>query len=336
MCGACSNTTYQRTCTFGDEMDHSPAFCQFELPSGNIANLTNPAYLDSLDSFNNPSYSFRIMRGPTEDYTSHVTQFDIIGSTANFAAWPNSSIIASECALWMCVQAFETSMINTHQIETVGQEFSQVAAAINPNDSNLYFLDIPSTMNPRPGAGFLFHIPNLSALQGYLYHMFNGTMTYLLRNGTSSTSDVVDAVWNSTGDLDKWIKTVAASLTDSIRSSKPYPTQNATLIAAQDAFYNGTGYQLGYDVRWPWVVLPTVLVVSSVVILVATIIKTANSPVGGWKGSPLALLFMEVDPQLEKDAVGQLDVYNGISRSVGKTKVVLESDQKGEWCLKKA
>ena len=87
--------------------------------------------------------------------------------------------------------------------------------------------------------------------------------------------------------------------------------------------------------RWPWIILPVVLVVWSLIILATTMIKTARSPVGAWKGSPLAILFMDVDDQIKKAAIGQLGVHNGLQKSVGRIKVKMEADQEGRWFVKR-
>lgn len=87
--------------------------------------------------------------------------------------------------------------------------------------------------------------------------------------------------------------------------------------------------------RWPWIILPVALVIWSLIILVTTMIKTAKSPVRAWKGSPLAVLFMDVDDQIKETAVAQLDVYNGLQRSVGRMKLKMETDQEGRWHFKR-
>ena len=190
------------------------------------------------------------------------------------------------------------------------------------DDSGLFtFQGIPSEMNPRPDANYTIGLIGWQALQLYLGPMFNVSVSSYPES-TKASSDVVEALWSSTGDLDKWIKKVATSLTNAIRADKTTdPDQHATLEAKHDAFYGGQAYQLGYSVRWPWIILPVVLVVWSLIILATTMIKTARSPVRAWKGSPLAVLFMDVDDEIKKTAVVQLDIYSGLPKSVGGTKV---------------
>ena len=316
------------------------------MPSGNKANLTNFAGEYGLTY---APISFQVMQSPGAIYQQkgsnlYISNFEVVGGLANSSGlesvpWPNSSTVASECALWMCVQAFEMSMVNADQTQVVMQEFSQIK---NANTvlvdgglfDNITFQDIPSTMNPRPDGNYTVGTGAYWAFQYYLSPTFSGSVSLRAESKVSS-SDVIEAIWSSTADLDKWIKTVATSLTNAIRADKTNGNQNVTLDAVQDAFYNGQAYQLGYDVRWPWIILPVVLVVWSLIILATTMIKTARSPVRAWKGSPLAMLFMDVDDQIKKAAIGQLDVHNGLQNSVGRMKVKMEADQEGRWFLKR-
>ena len=317
------------------------------MPSGNKVNLGNLAEVGIMFEL----VSFQVMQSPGAIYQPnasnlYISNFEVVGSPPNtsdsgFVSLLNSSIVASECALWMCVQAFEMSMVNPNQTQVVMQEFSQFRNSTAATTlggtlgiSTIPLQDIPSTMNPRPHGNYTVGLGAYSAFKAYLSPTFNGSVD-LREESMISSSDVIEAIWTSTGDLDKWIKTVATSLTNAIRADKINGNQDAALNAVQDAFYNGQAYQLGYDVRWPWIILPVVLVVWSLIILVITMIKTARSSVRAWKGSPLAILFMDVDDQIKNAAFGQLGVHNGLQKSVGRIKVKMEADREGRWFFKR-
>ena len=351
VCGACSNTRYQQSCDLTEEAGSTDIpSCHFKMPSGNIANLTdygNPNATTELGAV-----MFQVMPSPgaiykQNDSNLYISNFEVAGSPFRpfepppSGPWTDSNTVAFECALWFCVQAFGSSTINANQTQVVMQEFSSVRNAttiINIGDSSdpFTFQGIPSEMNPRPDASYAIGLLGWAALQLYLGPMFKGSVSSYV-SSMKASSDVVEALWSSTGDLDKWIKNVATSLTNAIRADKTTdPDQHATLEAKYDAFYGGQAYQLGYSVRWPWIILPVVLVVWSLIMLATTMIKTARSPVGAWKGSPLAVLFMDVEDQIKKTAVVQLDIYSGLPKSVGGTKVKLEADEEGRWCFKRA
>ena len=350
VCGACSNTTYQQSCDLTDQADSTDGpLCHFKMPSGNIANLTDYGKPNGVNK--EGAVLFQVMPSPgaiykQNDSNLYISNFEVAGSPSGpserppSGPWTNSTTVASECALWFCVQAFGSSTINANQTQVVLQEFSSVrnATAIMTVDTTdpFTFQGIPSEMNPRPDASYTIGFLGWDALRLYLGPMFKGSVSSYV-SSTKASSDVVEALGSSTGDLDKWIKKVATSLTNAIRADKTRdPDHHATLEAKHDAFYGGQAYQLGYSVRWPWIILPVVLVVWSLIMLATTMIKTARSPVGAWKGSPLAVLFMDVDDQIKKTAVVQLDIYSGLPKSVGGTKVKLEADEEGRWCFKRA
>ena len=107
-----------------------------------------------------------------------------------------------------------------------------------------------------------------------------------------------------------------------------------TTIPMTDELYNGTGFQLGVRVRWEWLVLPAAMVGLSLLFLMATIIRTARSPVKAWKGSPLAVLFLDIDQEIRTRASNHLNDFKGIERSVGRTKVVIKKHPEGKWILR--
>ena len=243
-----------------------------------------------------------------------------------------SSIVAAECAMWFCVQAYDISVTTTQQTQ-FSQNFSKVA---NINRGPVYagsplpnftFLDLPAEMNQRQDSQFNISLYSASSFMSFFNSTFSGNVSFDWGGTTTPSSDVIQAIWNATtGDLDVWIKNVALSMTNALREFNSAP----------DDLYNGTGYQLGIQVRWRWIILPAVLVLSSLLILIVTIVKTARSPVQAWKGSPLALLFTDVDQDIRKRAEGRMEVYQGLDDSVGKIKVMMKNDENGNWAFKAA
>ena len=294
ICGECSNSTYQQSCgetlnnltvTLGGEIMNnytSPVY-RYTVPSGAVANLTDFGQqsegigfqvMASLGAVYNMSHTDRL----------YIANFDIVGAPANSYAAPSQSIVASECALWISVQAYETRMVNSNQTQLIVQSFSQV---INSDISSLdiddvTFLNLPAEMNPRLHTNYTVGTLAAIAFQEYLPTLF--TRSFILNLESQSPSgDVVQAIYNTSANLDGWIQNVASSISHVVRTTNtPKPTE-------PDDLYNGTGYQLGVKVQWAWITLPVMLVTLSLITLLATIAKTARSPVGTWKGSPLAL-----------------------------------------------
>jgi hypothetical protein len=53
----------------------------------------------------------------------------------------------------------------------------------------------------------------------------------------------------------------------------------------------------------------------------------------GWKGGPLVLLACGLDPHVRAEAMADMDVPDGLSKSIGNTKAVLSRDERGRWGL---
>ena len=233
----------------------------------------------------------------------------------------------------MCVQSFDTRQTNANQSQTVTRSFSQIdprngSARLGEDfqdyfrDFNISFLDLPPEMNSPLSRTFSVSGFAYVALNQYFATLFNGSV-FFDREEQIYTSDNVQGIWDASADLDTWIQTVANSITNVIR----------TLGEAERAIeYDGTGYQLGYEVRWAWIVLPAILVGMSLLILVFIMVKTARSAVQAWKGSPLALLFMNVDGGLREAAMVQMGLDHDVEKAaIGNSPVVLSREMNGGW-----
>lgn len=242
--------------------------------------------------------------------------------------WQNSTV-AAECALWLCVQSFRSRQDNSQKSQVVTTSFSSIHRRTTDPVAEISFLDIPAEMNPPPDQKFGIDGLASKALSDYLLTLFNGEV--ILGPGAQQyTTDLVQAVWNASSDLNSWMQTVATSMTNVIR------TYDTSTQSNSNHMYNGTGYRLGYDVRWRWITIPALLVGSSVLILITIMIKTARSPVHAWKGSPLALLFINADHGLRDRAAGQMDHPSGIKNAIGKNLVVVGQNDDGRWRVKQA
>ncbi len=335
ICGGCVNTTYKLKCS----SDSSPGVvgrCTYQMPSGKSIHLQKtgdktPTEI-STDFSVIPSSGFHYNANDTDKF--YLANFEAVGAPANMnlTTLKQDSVVSSECALWICVQSFESLQRNSNQTSTNREGFSKIQPDSRQNsicqmgDSsyNMIFEPLPPSMNPPAGINFTF---NSIAACGFTYYfpsLFNGSVNRL-RDIPGPSSDAIQALWNASADLDHWIKNVAASVTNVIRTTEP----------AHSPQFDGTGFQLGYDVRWAWLSLPALLVGASLVILVTIMIKTWSTPVHAWKGSPLALLFLNVDDDLRVGAFRQMGRHGGLEKGVGKKHAVLLRSPEGEWCFKR-
>ena len=349
ICGGCSNSTYQVSCdadtseswaAIDETWAKHRSVCLYTMPSGGAAFL-------GLNDRTAPQ--FQVMPSKGAAYNSsdpsmlYIANFDLIGLPDNLSYplafpgdWSPPSVVAAECAMWFCVQAYDINVTTTQQTQfsqniTKGVlQNSPKAVESNVSDpdewSNFTFPNLPAEMNPCPDSQFNVTLVSALLLKEFFTSLFSGNVSGI-PDFPEISSDITQAIWNATtADLDGWMKNVALSMTNALRVFNP----------ALDDVYNGTGYQLGVQVRWRWIILPAVLVLSSLLILIVTIVKTAKSPMQAWKGSPLALLFTDVDQDILKRAEGRMDVYKGLEDSVGKIKVMMKNDDNGNWTFKAA
>ena len=320
---SCNSTTYDT-----DNVAEA-GICAYDLPSGMTANLTN------LEDSGGMGTGFQVFPSPDFHYDStqadklYVSNFELVGMPAGTQLdddrWQNKSDSAYECALWACVQAFDTSQVNGNQKQVVRGTWDKVDnSSIMEFYGNISFVDLPADMNVPSDINFYFHELAKTAMINFFYSLFEGNIT--VNQGTQrGSSDIVQALWNATGDIDTWMQNVATSLTNVVRAFDHVDSR---------ADFDGTGYRLGYDVRWQWIILPAIIVSTSLLLLIIVIVRTALSDIYPWKGSPLVLLMMHVDSRTAARANGTIERYNGIENSVGKSEMFLGKDGNGVWGLK--
>ena len=153
------------------------------------------------------------------------------------------------------------------------------------------------------------------ALTEYVSETIDGSITLDLESIVPS-NDIVQAIWENSGNLDAWIQNLATSRSNALRQNIPH----------SDTRYNGVAYQLGYDISWSCLIAPAALVLSSLLMLVVAIVRTRRRPIGAWKGSPLVTLFMKLDPAIRDRVADELYVPNGLQEKIGNCQVTLRKD----------
>lgn len=328
VCGGCTNITWERNCR------EETAECNYYLPSsGEVANLTNFQVSGQGLGFTVFPTVGGIYQANTTDRL-YFANFNVVGAPNNSLAHASFQLtdnetVAAECALWMCLQTYSTRQITGQTHETILAEHSTVDDSQDIFDfsSNITFVDLPPTLNALPGTKYMMYRPAAVAFNQYFTTLFNGSI-FLNQGLQQFDSDIINGIWNSSSTLDPWIRNVAGSLTNAIRSVS---NQNNHFEEA----YLGTASQLGYRIRWPWIILPGVMVLLSLIVLVVSIMRTSRIPVRAWKGSPLTVLFMDVDPGLRARAAqgAVMDEFEGIESALGKTEVVLSNRGEAGWMI---
>ena len=353
VCGACThNVSYQtvcipRDCNEANGSDECQPTCSYTMPSSSVATLFN--FTNGPDIIG--GVGFEVIPSDGAVYNSsdrsrfYIANFDLFGAPASqmyndsrLKPWANASTVASEYALWFCIQTINTSITNTQQKESVIGVYSSIARSgledvhsgltdelsslidkrsvpTNVTFDTVDFNDRWSNMRPKNSQDYGVRYFAAAALSIYVSRAIKGNVTFDSKDIIPS-NDIVQAIWENSGNLDAWVQNLATSMSNIVRQNTPH----------SDPMYNGVAYQLGYDISWSWLIAPSALVLSSLLMLVVAIVRTRRKPIGAWKGSPLVLLFMKLDPAIRDRAGDELYVPNGLQEKIGNCQVTLRKD----------
>ena len=321
MCVACAPIEYhQTTCT---DNNINP-MCNYTTAAGSEFSLLNNKAADlHLDG---PGFQVQTSFGKRWSTfmkdTLYLANFEMMGYnyTATSGSTRGQQLKATECALWFCVNTYETTVSSGIQQQVEVSTFSTVNATYNLND---YTFHVPT--NNTEDDKFVVDDVTYQALQSAFSGKLNGTVTSGI-SGYYTLDDSILAIWNGTTNQDWWISNLAMSLTNHIRTAN----------LASDSRFDGTAYQLGVKIRWAWLALPVAMVVFAILFLTIVMVQTARSEVSSWKASPLTLLLFDVDGAIRQEALssGWPDVVNGAEKGVGERSVVLRKSKDGGWVFR--
>ncbi|KAK3067114.1 hypothetical protein LTR53_016205, partial [Teratosphaeriaceae sp. CCFEE 6253] len=320
VCGACTDTTFTKQCydacppsDSSDGCETLPGLlCNYTLASGSQTVLGNLAYI-------NPDFlpGFQVVpRGSAPaDNRMYIANFDMVGVpyVADPKDYPaDKEAKAWDCALWLCVQTYQTAVVSTTQADTV--------TSILDQQSSPYTFP-PVTVADHAPVNYTVSQYAVRTLEHYFRRAFGGT-AYMDSRTARLSSDLIAGIWNGTTDPSGWIGNVATSISNVVRATD----------ASARAEYDGSAYQLGVSVRWAWLTLPAALAACSVLLLAVVIARTACSEIEAWKGSPLTLLLLRVDDRIVEGGAGRLDEYHGGRKAAGQARVRLRRES-GRWGL---
>lgn len=308
VCGDCVATTNSLS-------NCNSTNCNYTTSLGSTFTLANWTYSGYADGAGFQSQSRRVNNTVNGNLT--LVDFEMLGApygTLEGAVEGTMPTYDSHrCRLWLCVNVYNTSVSNGVQRQSVVDSYSDI-----PNNSSTGSSggDLWNFTLPDEWKSDVYSIEALGyqALSQQLGNMVEGTVMLNLE-GYEPSSDTVEAVWSGSNNTHDWIQRVALSLTNTVRQ-----VNSASKLA-----YDGTGFQLGIGVRWPWLSLPVVLMVMSIFILVIVMIRTARSGVGVWKGSPLTMLLFDIDRNLRQrfDDVDWNGLSTGLDSHLANAKVTI-------------
>jgi hypothetical protein len=209
VCGACTTETYATSCNSTN--------CNYTLPDRTVATASalqedGNALLFTVLSSEGKIYN---ASSPT---TPYIANFDVIGAPWTSEVWTN--ITASECALWFCVQAYNISVENSRQSQSLVKSWSTIADT-EPFDgiSNRTFIDIPADFNVSPNTTFYVGGESVRAIKEALPQYLEGTV--LNGDGYQYSSNYIEALWNASSNMDALVSNLALSITNGMILQQP-------------------------------------------------------------------------------------------------------------------
>jgi hypothetical protein len=246
---------------------------------------------------------------------------------AGNVAWEDTIVTGTECALYMCVNAYNSSMINGHLEETAVATWAERAslswlpegvqpAGVNISNTSSTTLGtkewspigLDSAGNYVSRTDFQLMIPDADARRLNMSQMsFNATQTFL-----GSTSQYLSSLLpsNASSGNDSRIMGQVYSRKGGIQYSDPImqplyesPDLNGTFEQLALSMTNrfrtsstnitqGTLQQLTtiVHIRWGFLILPLGVVVGGCIFMFASMIETRRLKIQPWKSSELASL----------------------------------------------
>ncbi|KAK4647658.1 uncharacterized protein QC761_103360 [Podospora bellae-mahoneyi] len=238
-------------------------------------------------------------------------------------------LAGSECALWFCVEGLKIWVEDGKQNQTrvANHSLTSLTMTSAAHGSEHVFINIPPSLNTDNATKYVVTREAMLALRNFMSSITMGTVTTTI-NTLDSSSDWVEAMWNATtGDLNQWINTFAASLTNEFRL-------HGAVTQTTKKRYDGDATQMTpvVKVRWYWLMYPAFMILLSIYFLFHTVLACSMAGVRAWKGEVLPLLFCRVDEGLYERGRAGLEIPGGLEKRVaGENVAMYRSAEDGGW-----
>lgn len=329
VCGECRSLRWSapENCTGSTYDPSGDQSCIYTLPDNQTLRVGKGDYVNIFQV----SLSDGVAYNASSTTIPYILNIEAIGMPYGAPAWDATLISAQECALWYCIQAYNTSVTSNQQDQKTVETWSQVTFPPDPEGADINgtitFTVIPSSMNVNRGVSYSVGVDSWHGAQAGFQNIFSQGVIQAGSGGTFNRSVWIDALWAGWGnnsDMSHLISTVALCMTNNIQQTSP--------VTTPESRYFGTAYResLLVQVRWEWLSLPVALVLFSVVFLVVIILKTRSVGLMAWKGSALALLFSGVDEELKENSKNGLSKPDGLAKATSQSRVALR-EKDGLW-----
>ncbi|KAF7186608.1 hypothetical protein HII31_12017 [Pseudocercospora fuligena] len=285
--------------------------------------LGDHVYIDNIDGYTVENANFlHLTAFSSEDPRTSITmqEVDTLMISTTFlsvlpdaenpnATWPNLPLVAAECVLYYCVRSYNVSMRDNivHEVSSENADMhrspdswqwtgpGKIPAENATGNTMEWGLDVG--MGHRTdlmiGDGYNVTQTALAGIGKLLQTTFiraeattkienkasNLTAYYMVMSGNPEYApDAMQPIYEQK-NFTATFEAIAASMSNAMRAH-----QNGSLSVTGEVGIPNTKYR----VEWPWIILPIVVVLASLIQLVMTIYESRHHPL--WKSDVLAVL----------------------------------------------
>ena len=258
--------------------DTGTSKCLYSLPNGGPSINGVDATLNSTGYLNGSLFS---------EFPQQLVSFEVIASPGI----QNATVSAIACALYLKVNEYSSEVSHGKLSERiVSSYYNSTPLAHGQPDWLIY---APSSN----GTPFSMSGMSVFAEANYLWQLFTGTESGTIDQPAYS-ADVVQVIASSlrSGFLPDRVFNIATMVSNAMRSSGYSPSLNGSMndSSPNAAFGTASTVQNVIKIRWPWLILPSVLSFMSVLLLVPVVLKMRTEKLE--RVEPGSLPWIEVAP----------------------------------------
>lgn len=212
----------------------------------------------------------------------------------------------STCAIYPCERQYknnvysESNRLRLYKTQLLVPNVDTAAADVVPQ---ITLVAPNQTEQLSPDAKY--------SIESWTWYWLNSTVTTLLAyytTGSSGVSGVIDIIMGGVDNVDEAMDSMTTSMTDVMRS-------DTTGFTIPGKAFRDESY---IHVRWPWIILPTLAIIFSIMLLIATATITRRFNTMLWKDSVLPLLMfrLQTDSAEDIESLSKVDEAERISKQI--------------------
>ncbi|KAK4984803.1 hypothetical protein LTR50_006373 [Elasticomyces elasticus] len=259
---------------------------------------------------------------------------------------PGSGALATECALYWCVQTYEGCSEDGFFAEVITSNWTNTSAAAHtfynqPTGIQMTPPDCSRNNTTPSNSSYCTYWVSWASQYGLQTFLTGGTAGGGFLNGSASFKNTTANKWHFTtyqAAALTFYSTEATALNtniwtniDMVASYMTYAVRKSPLSLSQfypELTFGYTDYPLQlFKVRWGWMAFPFALVLLSLAFLATTIVKSRHHQ--PWKSSVLPLMFHGFDDD-DRRNFGQVDTLTDMENEMRGRQVRLGHDSKGK------